>query len=149
MSSLAPLDPTNALPVTQAPIPADVKQAGSKAEQLYTTAVGFEQLLLQQLTSELDATTQSSDSSSSDDSSDPSSSDDSDPSMSSMLQLLPDALAQSISSAGGLGMARELYNSMAANAGIVTDPVAQTVPVSAADNVSDASSSGPAGGGLA
>jgi Rod binding domain-containing protein len=124
MSSILPTQLTGTAPIDTSPIdaaqlPADVRKAGPKAEQLYQTAVGFEQVLLQQLTQELQATTGSGGSSldGSDDSSD-GSTDGSDPSTSLMTQLLPDALAQGLTGSGGIGIARELYDSMRAQAGI-------------------------------
>jgi hypothetical protein len=62
MSSILPTDSTLSsasatAPVNQALIPADVRKAGTKAEQLYSQALDFEQVLMQQLTSELNATT--------------------------------------------------------------------------------------------
>jgi Rod binding domain-containing protein len=132
MSSILPTGLTGTSPIDTSPIdtssigaaqmPADVRKAGPKAEQLYETAVGFEQVLLQQLTQELQATTggdgSSLDGSDGSDDSDDSSDDSSDPSTSLMTQLLPDTLAQGLTGSGGIGIARELYDSMRAQAGI-------------------------------
>jgi Rod binding domain-containing protein len=120
LSGTAPIDTS---PIDAAQMPADVRKAGPKAEQLYETAMGFEQVLLQQLTQEMQATTGGDGSSldgsdASDDGSDDSSDDSSDPSTSLMTQLLPDTLAQGLTGSGGIGIARELYDSMRAQAGI-------------------------------
>lgn len=111
--------PIGTSPIDAAQMPADVRKAGPKAEQLYETAVGFEQVLLQQLTQELQATTGGADGSGLDGSgSSDGSGDSSDPSTSLMTQLLPDTLAQGLTGSGGIGIARELYDSMRAQAGI-------------------------------
>ncbi|HEX4521688.1 MAG TPA: hypothetical protein VH063_19085 [Gaiellaceae bacterium] len=124
MSSILPVDGTALPPVDQAQLPADVRKAGPKAEQLYETALSFEQVMLSQLTQAMSATTgmDGSDDSSddSDDSSDDST-DATDSTSSAMMQMLPGALSQTMTSAGGVGIADELYQSMAARAGI-TDP---------------------------
>jgi hypothetical protein len=124
MSSILPTQLGAVTPVDQSQLPADVRKAGPKAQQLYETAMGFEQVLLSQLTQELQSSTGGDGSSGlfgTDDGSDDSgSSDGSDATTSSMMQLLPDALAQGMEGSGGIGIARELYDSMAARAGIST-----------------------------
>lgn len=100
------------LPIDTSLMPASVQQAGPKAQQLYATALQFEQLLVQQLAQQLQDTT------------DPSGSSDgsSDGATSLYTQMLPSALAQGITNDGGLGLANELYQSLAAAQGISTTP---------------------------
>jgi Rod binding domain-containing protein len=128
ISGLSSLDPT----VMPTVLPPDVRAAGAKGEQLYKAALGFEQLLTQSLTDQLAQTMSSTDgtdsSDGSDDSSDSSSDDPStqsifpsDSSQSSMLgMLLPQTLSDSITQAGGLGIAHQLYLMLAQQSGVST-----------------------------
>ena len=125
LTGLSALDPT----VMPTVLPPDVRAAGKKGEQLYQAALGFEQLLTQSLTDELAKTMQGSDGTSdSSDSGDDGSSDPStqsifpsDSSQSSMLgMLLPQTLSDSITRAGGLGVAHQLYLMLAQHDGIST-----------------------------
>jgi Rod binding domain-containing protein len=107
-------------PINQALEPADIRSGNAQAKQAYQEALGFEDILMQQLTQELASTvTGSTDSSSlgSGDSSDSSSSDSSDstggilgsdPSTSAFASMIPTALTQSLMSAGGVGIADNL-----------------------------------------
>jgi Rod binding domain-containing protein len=120
MSSILPIG-TGTTPVDATQLPADVRAAGPKAQQLYETALNFEQLLLQQLTQALQSTTNTdgSDDGSSDSGSDDGSSIIGSDSTTSMFgQMMPDAFAQGMTSAGGIGIARQLYDSLAPQAGI-------------------------------
>jgi hypothetical protein len=97
-------------------LPPDVRAAGAKGEQLYKAALGFEQLLTKELTDQLAQTMQGTDATGgSDDGSDGSD----DPSTTSIFsmggtspvvsQMLPQALSDGITQAGGLGIAHQLY----------------------------------------
>jgi Rod binding domain-containing protein len=88
-------------------LPADVRNAGPDAQKLYATALAFEKVLVEQLTKQLDP-------SSNDDSSDESSDEDSgsDGTTAMYGQMLPGALAQGISDAGGVGLADQLFQSL-------------------------------------
>lgn len=121
MSSILPIG-TGTTPVDAAQLPSDVRAAGPKAEQLYETALNFEQLLLQQLTQALQSTTNTdgSDDGSGGDSGSDGSTDGTDSTTSMFSQMLPDAFAQGMTSAGGIGIARQLYDSMKGQAGITT-----------------------------
>jgi Rod binding domain-containing protein len=106
-SSLPPIDAANE--------PADIRNGNLAAQKAYQEALGFEDILVQQLTQELASTvTSPSDGCSSGGGSDGSSSDSSggilgsDPSTSSFASLIPTALTQSIMSGGGLGIAQQL-----------------------------------------
>jgi len=106
-STLPPIDTANE--------PADIRNGNSAAQKAYQEALGFEDILVQQLTQELSCTvTSPSDDGSSGDGSDGSSSDSSggilgsDPSTSAFASMIPTALTQSIMSSGGLGIAQQL-----------------------------------------
>ncbi len=123
LTALSGLDPTT-LPTV---LPPDVRAAGKKGEALYQAALGFEQLLTQSLTDQLAQTMQGTDGTDGSDSSggsdDPSSQSifPSDGSQSSMLgMLLPQTLSNSITQAGGLGIAHQLYLMLAQQSGIST-----------------------------
>jgi Rod binding domain-containing protein len=104
-SSLPPIDAANE--------PADIRNGNATAQKAYQEALGFEDILVQQLTQELASTvTSPSDDGSS--GSDGSSSDSSggilgsDPSTSAFASMIPTALTNSIMSNGGLGIAGQL-----------------------------------------
>jgi hypothetical protein len=109
-------------------LPPDVRRAGAKGEQLYKAALGFEQLLTQELTDQLAQTMQGTDGSDgSDSSSDDGSNDPSTQSIFSMggsspvvSQMLPQALSDGITQAGGLGIAHQLYLMLARSTGLDT-----------------------------
>jgi hypothetical protein len=109
MSEILPT--TGISPVDQATLPADVRKAGPQAERLYETATAFEQTLLQQLTQTLSDTTGLDGTDSGGGSDDGSGGD---ATTSTMMGMLPDAYAQSLTQAGGIGIARELYDAMKA-----------------------------------
>lgn len=122
---------STSLPIDSSLLPASVRQAGPRAEQLYTTALQFEQLLVEQLSQQLQQTDGS------DGSSDGSSGSDGTTAL--YQQMLPGAMAQGVTNAGGLGLANELYQSLAAAQGVAT-----TAAPSPAANA-PASGSAPAG----
>jgi hypothetical protein len=108
-------------------LPPDVRAAGAKGEQLYKAALGFEQLLTKELTDQLAQTMQGTDATGgSDDGSDGSD----DPSTTSIFsmggtspvvsQMLPQALSDGITQAGGLGIAHQLYLMLAKSTGLDT-----------------------------
>lgn len=108
-------------------LPPDVRAAGAKGEQLYKAALGFEQLLTKELTDQLAQTMQGTDAmGGSDDGSDGSD----DPASQSIFstggtspvvsQMLPQALSDGITQAGGLGIAHQLYLMLAKSTGLDT-----------------------------
>jgi Rod binding domain-containing protein len=105
-SSLPPIDAANE--------PADIRNGNAAAKNAYQEALGFEDVLVQQLTQELASTVTSPGDDGSGDSSGDSSSDSSggilgsDPATSGFASLIPTALSQSIMSSGGLGIAQQL-----------------------------------------
>jgi Rod binding domain-containing protein len=114
------LTSANLPPINQALEPADIRNGNTQAKQAYQEALGFEDILMQQMTQELASTVSSptddssldgSDSSdSSDDSSDGSSGGilGSDPSTSAFASMIPTALTQALMSNGGVGIADQL-----------------------------------------
>jgi hypothetical protein len=111
-------------------LPPDVRAAGAKGEQLYKAALGFEQLLTKELTDQLAQTMQGTDAmGSSDDGSGDGSDDPATSSIFSMggtspvvSQMLPQALSDGITQAGGLGIAHQLYLMLAKSTGLDTTP---------------------------
>jgi Rod binding domain-containing protein len=88
-------------PLDRSLLPADVRKAGPKAEQLYETALSFEGMLDEQLAQSITSTLQSGD-------------DSPDGSTDVALQSLPTAFSQGLLADGGLGIARQLYDSLSA-----------------------------------
>ena len=84
-------------PIDRLALPADVRTAAPETQERYQAALGFERQLVAQLAKQLSATAGSS------------------MEGSPYSQLLPDALADSIVAAGGLGMARGIAESAAAS----------------------------------
>jgi Rod binding domain-containing protein len=114
--------------IVPAVLPPDVRAAGAKGEQLYKAALGFEQLLTQELTDQLAQTMQGTDAmGGADDGSSDGSDDPSSDSIFSMggsspvvSQMLPQALSDGITQAGGLGIAHQLYLMLARSTGLDT-----------------------------
>jgi hypothetical protein len=98
--------------------PANIRNGNTAAKNAYQEALGFEDVLVQQLTQELASTvTSPTDDGSSDDGSGDSSNSSggilgSDPSTSGFASMIPTALTQSIMSSGGLGIAAQLAQSI-------------------------------------
>ena len=92
-------------PIDQSLLPADVQAGGTQSVKLYEAALSFESVLDQQLTQALTDTLKPADDS------------NADAATSMTLQMLPQALSQEIASSGGLGLAPQLYQSLAAQEG--------------------------------
>jgi Rod binding domain-containing protein len=75
-------------------LPADIREAGPQRRKEYAAALGFEQLLVQQLTKSLA------------DSAAPE--EEGDAASQTYRSMLPETLAEAVTSAGGLGLARDL-----------------------------------------
>ena len=88
-------------------IPADVRTTGKDGEQLYRVALGFERTLVEQLTKSMskDMVGMDADDGSGDDSG-------ASAATSAYTDMLPGTLADSVTSSGGLGLARHLWLSM-------------------------------------
>ena len=102
MSTLPPID--------SALMPADIRNGDARAKRAYQEGLGFENMLVQQLTQQLADTVRSPS-----DSGDSSSGDSgsggilgSDPSTNVLASMIPTALTQSMMSAGGVGIAASL-----------------------------------------
>ena len=114
---MSALPASNLPPINAALEPADIRNGNARAKQAYQEALGFEDVLMQQLTQQLAQTvTSPGDSTSADGSSSDGSSSGgsgggllgSDPSTSAFAGLIPTALTQSIMSGGGVGIADRL-----------------------------------------
>lgn len=106
-------------PIDQATLPADIRNGSKQDKQTYTAALGFERMLLGELTKAMADTAQpaGSDGSDTSDSSDGSDASQSSDAASSMyMQMLPDQLADAVTQSGGIGLARDLYNATKAKA---------------------------------
>jgi Rod binding domain-containing protein len=95
------------------PIPADVRKAGKEGEDSYRAALGFERTLVEQLTKSMakDITGGTGDASG-DDGDDDSSGSGASAATSAYNDMLPGTLADSVTNAGGLGLAHDLWLSM-------------------------------------
>jgi hypothetical protein len=104
---MSSIDPGLQLPpVDPAAIPADVRAAGPEARRLYTVALGFERMLIEQLTSELAEPAYAG-------------SEDEDSggmgaASGAFREQLPGTLADALTAGGGIGLAPELYRSLKA-----------------------------------
>ena len=99
---------TSALPpIDNSLLPADVRTGTTADKDRYKTALAFERQLVEQLTQSMADTTKAQDSGSSDDDGDGSSA-----STDSYKQMLPGVMADSIMSAGGLGLAATIANGL-------------------------------------
>jgi Rod binding domain-containing protein len=102
---------TSALPpIDQAALPAEVRNGTKQDKKAYEAALGFERMLLGELTKSLADTAKPAGSDESDDSA---SGDGSQDAASSMyMQMLPDQLADAVTSGGGLGLAQSFYQTI-------------------------------------
>ena len=87
-------------------IPADVRKAGKEAEQTYRAAVGFERMLAEQLTKTM--STGASALGGSEDGEEGGET----AATAAYRDMLPGTLADAVPSAGGLGLAHDLYLTM-------------------------------------
>ena len=86
-------------PIAAGAVPADVRNGSPEDQAAWRTAVGFERLLVAQLAQRLAATAQPDDGSG-------------DAAGGAYREMLPDALADGVASAGGLGLADDLYRTL-------------------------------------
>jgi Rod binding domain-containing protein len=100
-------------PIDQSLLPADVRKGSDADKKTYTAALGFERALVQELTKTMADTAKPVDGGD-DDSGDSADSGDQpqDAASSMYMQQLPDQLADSVIQNGGIGLARDLYDSM-------------------------------------
>lgn len=98
-------------PIDSSQLPADVRDASPARRDAYEAGLGFEQLLVQQLSqSMVDSTSDASDDGSDGDGTDATSGLGAG---SPYASLLPDALSQGVMAAGGLGLAQQLMDAIA------------------------------------
>jgi Rod binding domain-containing protein len=88
-------------PIDQATLPADIRNGSKQDKQAYTAALGFERMLLGELTKQMAETAKPADGG--DD-------DNKDAASSMYMQMLPDQLADAVVQNGGTGIARNLYD---------------------------------------
>ena len=119
-------------PIDQSLIPAAVRNAGPSSVKTYQTALSFEGMLDEQLAQALTQTLQGSDSSD-DDGSSP------DAATSLTLQLLPQSLSQGLVSAGGIGLAGQLYQALGGSTAAGSATAAAPTTPSAADPAAESS----------
>jgi Rod binding domain-containing protein len=93
-------------PIDQATLPADIRNGSKQDKQAYTAALGFERMLLGELTKTMAETAKPVDGSDGSDGEDQSS----DAASSMYMQMLPDQLADAVTQSGGIGLARNLYD---------------------------------------
>jgi Rod binding domain-containing protein len=87
--------------ISGAAIPADVRAAGPEAQDTYTAALGFERMLLTQLTKTMFATAQGAQDGEGDSAA-----------TGAYKDMLPGTLADAVTGAGGIGLAESLYKTM-------------------------------------
>jgi Rod binding domain-containing protein len=104
MSTLPPID--------SSVLPAEVRNGTPAQKKNYETALSFERMLVQQLTKSMVDTTKSDGSGSGDGSDDDSGDTATSAATSTYQSMLPDVLADGITSAGGLGLAQQIYEGM-------------------------------------
>jgi Rod binding domain-containing protein len=92
-------------PINEAALPAAVRNGSAQDKKTYESALGFERMLLGELTKAMADTAQPADDSGDD-------GQPKDAASSMYMQMLPDQLADSITSNGGIGLAQSLYSSM-------------------------------------
>ena len=102
----------DALNSAAAVIPADVRKAGKDAEQTYRVALGFERTLVEQLTKSMSKDMVGMDAGDSDSDSGDGESSGGSAATSAYTDMLPGQLADSVTSAGGLGLAHDRWLSM-------------------------------------
>jgi Rod binding domain-containing protein len=99
---------TSALPpIDQATLPAEVRHGSKQDKKAYQAALGFERMLLGELTKAMAETAKPIDGGDED-----SSSQTKDVASSIYLQMLPDQLADAVTANGGLGLAQSFYDSI-------------------------------------
>ena len=97
---------TSALPpIDQASLPADIRTGSAKDKKAYTAALGFERMLLGELTKAMADTAKPADDGGDD-------AQPKDAASSMYMQMLPDQLADAVTKNGGLGLARSFYDSI-------------------------------------
>jgi Rod binding domain-containing protein len=100
----------SALPaIDQSLLPAEIRNGSKHDKQTYQAALGFERMLLGELTKAMADTAKPADGS---DGSDSSTGQPQDAASSMYMQMLPDQLADAVTANGGLGLAKTFYDSI-------------------------------------
>jgi Rod binding domain-containing protein len=134
--------PTGLPAVNQALEPAWVRHGSTATQKTYETALAFEEMLVQQLSQSLTATSGLEGGSSQGGEAGAEESGSSSFGTSQLSSLLPQALSNGVMSAGGLGLAAQLTREMQSAQGVPTQTGGGTPPNAAHGAVS------PAGGGV-
>jgi Rod binding domain-containing protein len=99
---------TSALPpIDQATLPAEIRNGTKQDKKAYQAALGFERMLLGELTKAMAETAKPIDGGDED-----SSSQSKDAATSIYMEMLPDQLADAVTANGGLGLAKSYYESI-------------------------------------
>ena len=99
---------TGALPpIDQATLPAAIRNGSKQDKQEYAAALGFERMLLGELTKAMADTAKPADGGDSEEGSQPQ-----DAATAMYMQMLPDQLADAVTANGGLGLAQSFYDNM-------------------------------------
>jgi Rod binding domain-containing protein len=101
-------------PIDQSLLPADVRKGTAQDKKDYQAALGFERMLVGQLTKAMTDTAKPIDDSTGDGSADGSGDTGTDAATSQYLDMLPDQLADSLIAHGGVGLADSFYRAMKA-----------------------------------
>jgi Rod binding domain-containing protein len=88
-------------PIDQALLPAEIRTGSKQDKQSYQAALGFERMLLGELTKAMADTAKPADDEQSGDAA-----------SSMYMQMLPDQLADAVTANGGLGLAQGFYDSV-------------------------------------
>jgi Rod binding domain-containing protein len=86
-------------------VPADVRKAGKEAEETYRAALGFERMLTEQLTKTMSAASKALSGEDGEEGGETAAT-------AAYRDMLPGTLADAVTSAGGLGLAHDLYLTM-------------------------------------
>ena len=107
---------TGALPpIDQATLPAAIRNGSKQDKQEYAAALGFERMLLGELTKAMADTAKpidGGDSGDSGDDGDTGTSQSQDAASAMYMQMLPDQLADAVTANGGLGLAQSFYDNL-------------------------------------
>jgi Rod binding domain-containing protein len=86
-------------------VPADVRRAGAEAQETYRAALGFERLLTEQLTKTMSTASKALSADDGEEAGETAAT-------AAYRDMLPGTLADAVTSAGGLGLAHDLYLTM-------------------------------------
>jgi Rod binding domain-containing protein len=89
--------------ISAAAIPADVRAAGTEAEETYKAALGFERMMLSQLTKSMFSSAEGEGEGDEEGQS---------AATGAYKEMLPGTLADAVTNAGGIGLAEDLYKTM-------------------------------------